>query len=130
MTAALLKNWAIKLSLTILAIFAPAGPMVLTVGALCIVDLVTGILAARKRGEAITSAGIGRTVSKLLVYEGAVLLAFLTQQYLTGPAVPCAQIVASLVGLTELTSCLENINELSGKDLLKSIIKKISSKNE
>ena len=130
MSARLLEDIGAKLLITVLAIFAPAKAMVLTTLSLCLVDLITGVLAARKRGETITSAGLGRTITKLAVYETAVLLAFLTQQYLTGPNVPCAQIVASLIGLTELTSCMENMNSISGTDVLKSVIDKLSSKNK
>lgn len=125
-----MRDWIIKISVTVAAMFAPAAPMILTVLALCLVDLITGIWAARKRGESITSAGISRTVVKLLVYETAILLAWITQLHLTGDAVPVAKIVASLVGITELLSCLENINTISGTNLLKTIIEKLGSKNQ
>ena len=121
-----MKNYLLALSTTLSAIFAPAKGMLVTALVLILIDLVTGIAAARKRKESINSAGIGRTVVKLMVYEISIALAFLTQTYLTGPNIPCASIVASLVGTTELLSCLENINEISGGQLLKQILDKIS----
>lgn len=122
-----MKNFLLALTTSLSAIFAPAKGMLLTALLLIVVDLVTGILAARKRKETINSMGIGRTVVKLVVYELAIGLAFLTQTYLTGPGIPCASIVASLVGTTELLSCMENINELSGGQLLKAILDKLST---
>lgn len=121
-----MKSWATALIISLQAIFQPAQSMFATVLVLIVADLVTGILAARKRGESVNSAGIGRTIVKLLIYELAIALAFLTQTYLTGPDIPCAKIVASLVGTAELLSVLENLNTLSNGQLLKSIIDKIS----
>lgn len=111
---------------TLQAIFQPAQAMILTVLVLIVCDLVTGILAARKQGKPIRSAGIGRTVVKLVIYELAICLAFLTETYLTGPSIAASKIAASLIGTTELLSVLENLNVLSNGDLLKSIIDRIS----
>lgn len=113
------------LALSIIAVFAPAKAMILTSLALVLVDLMTGIMAARAQKEPITSQGLRRTAAKLFVYEMAVMLGFLTQQYLTGPEVPVASIIAGLVGLTELTSCLENLNIIGGNDMLKAILDKL-----
>lgn len=125
-----MKGTALKLLVVLASVFAPAGPMLGTALALILIDLVTGVIAAKKQGLPITSAGIGRSVVKLLVYESAIALAFLVQKYMTGDAVPAASIVSGLVGMTELLSCLENINIISGGDLLKSIIAKLGSKNQ
>lgn len=122
-----MRNWITAVLVSLQAIFQPAQSMLLTALVLIVVDLITGIAAAKKMGKPITSAGIGRTVVKLLVYEVAIALAFLTETYMTGPAIPCAKVAASLIGTTELLSVLENVNILSGGDLLKSIIDKISS---
>ncbi len=115
------------LALSLLAVFAPAKAMILSSTCLVLVDLVTGVLAARKRGEAITSSGLSRTIAKLVIYELAICLAFLTETYLTGTAIPVANIVAGFVGITEMLSCMENLNDISGTDLLKALIKKLSN---
>lgn len=119
-----------SLTVATIAVFAPAKSMILASLALVIMDLITGILAARKQGLPITSAGLGRTVSKLLVYEAAILLAFVAQQYLLSSLIPAASIVSGVVGITELTSCLENLNIIGGNNILQSIIDKISSANK
>lgn len=118
------------LLLSVLAIFAPAQSMILSALALITLDLITGILAARKQGMPITSAGLRRTITKLCVYESAILIGFLAQQYLTGPSVPVANIIAGFVGITECLSCLENINIIGDGDLLKKLLEKLNSKNQ
>lgn len=122
-----MKNWLIALMTTAQVILEPAKPMFLTVLLLIFVDLVSGILAARKRGESVNSAGIGRTVVKLLIYELVICLSFLAETYLMGPLIPASKICASLIGTAELLSVLENLNTLSGGTLLKAIIDKITS---
>lgn len=112
--------------LAILAVFAPAQAMVLTSMSLVLVDLCTGLLAARHRKDKITSSGLRRTVIKLFIYEAAILLAFLTQTYLTGPGIPVSNIVAGFIGITELLSCMENMNEISGNKLLQTLIDKLN----
>lgn len=118
------------LAISIIAVFAPAKAMILTSLALVLVDLVTGVLAARKQGQPITSAGLRRTISKLFIYEIAILLGFLTQHYLTGDIIPVSNIIAGFVGLTELTSCLENLNTIGGGQILKAVLNKIGSVND
>lgn len=125
-----MKQILINAALAVTAVFMPAKAMFLTCLALVIVDLITGLSAARKRKEPITSSGIRRTVTKLLVYELAIALAYLTQKYLTGDSIPTANIVAGLIGITELVSCLENLNAISGQKLLKTIIDKLGSTNQ
>lgn len=87
-------------------------------------------MAAHKKKKPITSAGFRRTVVKVFVYEMAILTAFLTQTYLTGADIPVSSIVAGFIGLTELTSILENLNKVSDNKLLSTIISKLGSIND
>jgi phage-related holin len=118
------------LAVALLAVFAPIQSVLLTALTLVLADLITGILASRHRGEKITSAGLQRTVVKLLVYMAVIMLGFLTETYLTGSTVAICKIISSYVGLTELTSIMENLNEISGGSLLKSLISKLGSQNK
>lgn len=124
-----MKETLIKLLVVIATVLAPIKGALITCGMLVIIDLITGIWASKIRKEAITSAGIRRTVSKLFVYEIAIILAYFTEGYLTGADVPVLKVVTGLVGVTELLSCLENINTISGTNVLKTIIDKIGSEN-
>lgn len=121
-------NWKTIL-LSTLAVFAPIKAALATVLVLIVADLALGIWAAKKRGELITSAGLRRTVVKLVVYEVAVLLSFLAQQYLTGELVPVMQLTTAYIGLVEVKSVVENLNEISGTSLLKSLLDKLNSLN-
>lgn len=124
-----MKAWLIKLGLSTLALFAPVQSIMLSAMALIVFDLMSGIWAARKRGDEIKSAGLQRTIVKLLVYEVAIAIGFIAQHYLMGDSLPVCNIIGSYVGLTELTSCYENINEVAGGELLKQILDKLGSKN-
>ena len=90
-------------------------------------DLVLGVMAARKRGEKITSLGFRRTIVKLSIYEVAIMLGFLCETYMTGDLVPISKIIAGFIGITEMKSLMENLNEVSGTDLLKDIISRLAS---
>lgn len=125
-----MKNWIIHLAISALAAFAPAKSMILASMVLVLADLITGVLASKKAGRPITSAGLRRTVSKFFIYETAILLTFLTEKYLLSSMIPVSSIVAGMIGITELKSCLENLNEISGQDLLKQAINKLGSINQ
>ncbi len=125
-----MKEWGVKTIIVIAGIFAPVKGMLFTVGVLIVADMITGVLAARKRGEEINSGGLKRTIIKALIYEAAVMLGFLTETFLTGGTIPISNIIASLVGMTELLSVLENMNDIGDNPVLKSIIDKLSAINE
>lgn len=55
------------------------------------------------------------------------MLAYVTQTTLTGDLVPALRIVTGLVGATELKSCLEHLDELSGGDLFKKAVDTLTS---
>jgi len=122
-------KWFEALIVGVWAIFAPIHAAIIVSGVFIIADMITGIMAARKRGEPISSSGLRRTVSKFFVYEIALLLAFLGQKYLLGDIFPACQVVSGMIGIVELKSIFENLNELSGQDLLKMVLEKLNSVN-
>lgn len=124
-----MKHYLINGLLALAAVFAPAKGMIITVLALVTFDMITGIMAARKRKEPITSARIRDSVTKALLFEICLMLAFLTEQHLTGPEVPVCKWVAGLIGLSELKSVVENMDAVSGGALMKAILKKLGSEN-
>lgn len=125
-----MREWTFKIGLSLLAIFAPAHGVMTSVLVLILADCASGVWAAVKRGERISSAGLHRTMVKLLVYEVAIALGFIAQHYLLADTIPVINIVGSFIGITELTSAYENINEISGGKLLKEVIQKLKSKND
>ncbi len=117
-----LKNFL----LSTLLVFVPIQAALTAVLALVMADLAIGVVAARKRGERILSAGLRRTIAKLLVYESVLMLGFITETYLTGPLIPFSKIIAGFIGFTEIKSLIENLNEASGGELLKGLIDKLT----
>lgn len=115
---------------SIIAVFAPLTMVIVTTGVLVFVDLMTGILAARKRGEKINSGGLRRTTSKSVVYLAGVCLGFLVEKYMIHDAFPISKIISGVIGLTELKSILENFDTINGGSFFKSIIKKLGSIND
>lgn len=124
-----IKQYGLKLMGVILLVFAPMKSVLITVIVLTAIDLLSGVIAAKKRGELITSAGLKRTIIKLFVYELVVLLSYLTEQYLTGDLVPLVKILAGFIGITELKSVLENLEDITGIPILKMLIDKLTSLN-
>jgi hypothetical protein len=92
------------------------------VGLLIAVDFVTGILAARKRGEPITSRAMGRTIWKCVGYQLAVISGFALEWLVPG-GLPIAKLCAAAIGLSEFKSLAENIKAITGVDLW-AVIKK------
>lgn len=125
-----MKSFLSNLFVSAMAALAPIKPVMITVGILIISDLITGIWAARKRGEQITSAALGRTVSKMVVYQTAVVTGFLLQKYLLADAMPIVNIVGGIIGMVEFKSFVENANVIVDGDIMKEILKKLSSKND
>jgi len=125
----LLNKPLVKFIIGVALVFGPVKQMLITALCLVLADMVFGIFAARKRGEKLVSAGYGRTIVKIFVYGSSICLGFLTEKYLTGGTFPVLNIITSLIGLTEIKSILENLNEISGMDLLRAVLDKLSSVN-
>lgn len=125
-----MKQFFINLGLTLLGILSPIKPLMITVGVLIFMDLITGIWAARKRGEAITSAAMRRTISKMLIYQICLISGFLVEKYLLEGLIPASKLIASVMGVVELKSVLENANTITGMNLFKELIGRLGSKND
>src|ERR1700722_12629684 len=127
-----IEKYTLPSFLALVSIFSPAEGMIVTVVALCLFDLLSGLLAARKQKLPITSYGLKRTIIKLLVYELAICLSYLVGTYLIGPYLPLTNIVSSVIGLTELKSILENADIIAGKPILQSVLNALqrSSSND
>ncbi len=125
-----MKEWLAKISLAVLAALAPIQTVLISVGVLILADSVTGIWAAYKRGEKISSAAMRRTISKIVIYQTAVITGFLLETYLIDHLLPVTKIVAGIIGLVEFKSILENSNTIMGGDIFKMILQKLGSEND
>jgi phage-related holin len=125
-----MENW-IKSSLVgLVGIFAPIYMVMFSAGFLIFVDLITGCWKSVKQGQKITSAGWRRTVTKMCVYQIALMSGFLAEIYLLDNVIPVSKIVASAIGMTELLSIVENIEFIYGEPIFKKLIKKLGSVND
>lgn len=125
-----MKSYLSNLAISAMAALAPIKPVMITVGILIMSDLISGIWAAHKRGEPITSAALGRTITKMVVYQTAVITGFLLQRYLLADALPVVNLVGGVIGMVEFKSFIENANSIVGGDILRELIKQLSSKND
>ncbi len=116
--------------LACMAVFAPIKAVLITTLVLVLLDTVTGVYAAWKRKEPITSAQLRRSITKIFVYELALGMAFLAQQYLIGDTMPVCKLVSTLIGLVETKSILESLDEVNGKPIFTSLIASLGSKND
>lgn len=122
--------WLKAFGLSMLAVVSPAKSLFIAALALTGMDLLSGVAAAVKRGERISSAGGRRTITKGLVYCLAILAAFVAEKFLLADLVPASKLVAGAIGCVELKSCLENLNTVAGGSLFKSIVDKLGSSND
>jgi hypothetical protein len=121
-----MKNYIlnnISLFLTFLVVyFSPAYPIMLGIGFLVMMDFITGMVAAKKRGELITSKKMRPTVMKGFGYMASILIAFVVQKvFLTEMEV--MKIVSGLIAMIELKSLDENILDITGKSVFKQFLK-------
>lgn len=113
-----------------LAVFAPIQASLVTVVVLIFADLITGIWAAYKRDEQITSSGLRRTISKLILFEAGLALGFLAETYLLYGTLPLAKLIAGMIAMTELKSISENTDDILGESLFTVLMHKLGSDNE
>ncbi len=125
-----MKEFLLKTLIAIGAALAPIKMVMITVGFLILADLITGIWAAHKRGEKISSAVMRRTISKMFAYQMSVVGGFLLETYILGGSIPVSKIVAGVIGMVEFKSVLENSNVIVGDDVFAMILKKLGSEND
>lgn len=95
------------------AFLVPLGPFLGIVVFLVVCDLVTGLRAATKRGEVITSTGLRRTIEKIILYFIALLLSE-GMKVVFVPAAPVTYVTAFAIAITEFKSNIENIEAVTG----------------
>jgi len=72
---------------------------------------------------------MGRTVAKAVMYQIAVITGFLLETALGG-LIPVSKLVLGCIALVEGVSLFENLNTISGTNLFKVVLDKISAQKE
>lgn len=99
----------------ILSFFAPIQTLIIWTSVFVIADLVTGILAAKKRGEELKSSKLKKTIDKIVWYTLAITLAYgLDVNVLSFAVLYLANGVAGLCCGNELYSIFENVYCITG----------------
>jgi len=84
--------------------------------AVVIADTITGMKAARKEGQTITSKGLYRTTEKIVVYFVSIMIFEGAKNTFSIP-IPITYMVASMIAGTELFSIAENVKRITGVNL-------------
>ena len=110
----------------LIAFFTPITAMLLGVGFFTLVDTFTGMWAAKKRGEKIHSRAMGRTVTKMLFYSLAIILAH-GLEVIFMPWLAVTSVVAGYIALVEFRSNMENIGYITGIDIWNYLLNKFDA---
>jgi hypothetical protein len=125
-----MKEFFVKTFLVICSLLVPIQPMIISTGVIVFLDMILGIWAAKKRNEKITSAGMRRTISKMLIFHLSIISGFVVETWLIAGAFPISKLVAGVIGMVEIKSILENANTIYGSDLFKKILSNLGSQND
>lgn len=107
------------------AFITPLAPMLLLIGCLLLSDVFTAMWRDKLAKKPLHSKAMGKTVTKMILYMIAVLLAH-GMETVFG-LLPFVSITGGYVCLVEFKSNLENISEATGIDLWNAIKNKIDS---
>lgn len=122
-----MKQYLIPIITFLAAFFTPLAPAMLATGALILMDMVTGIYAAYKMGEKITSRKLSLTIGKMTMYITAIIAAHICETYLLNE-IAFVKITCSVIALTEFKSLSENILKATGLNIWKAIKEAIQRK--
>jgi len=96
--------------------FIPIKGFLLFTVAVVFADTITGIKAAKKENQRISSKGLYRTTEKIVVYFVAILIFEGAKNTFSIPF-PITYMVAMMISATELFSVAENIKRITGVEL-------------
>ena len=113
-----------------LAVFLPIKELMLTIGFLVAADMVVGIWKALKLKQRIRSRRMSDTVTKLLLYQIAIMSGFLIETFIISELIPITKLVATVIAVIEFKSIIESIESVTGKDLWSKIKSIIGRKSE
>ncbi len=108
------------------AFLVPVDQFLVFTTVLVMCDLYTGVRAAKKRKESIHSRGLRRTVEKIVVFYIAILLSEgMIQTFEI--AFNLTYFVAFAIAITEFKSNIENIEVISGVNVVKFVKERLFS---
>jgi hypothetical protein len=120
-----INKYIIQLLAVVSAFFLPISGILFLIGFAIFVDTLTGIWKSKKLGIPITSRGLSAIVSKLFLYEVAVILTYLIDKFilndiiLTFFSVPLmlTKVLSLVLVSIEAISISENYKAVKGIDI-------------
>lgn len=120
------KTWV----LACMSIFLPIRELMLTIGFLVGADMVVGIWKALKTGQQIKSRRMSDTITKMLLYQLAIVSGFLIEKYIITDMLPIAKLIGSVIAIIEFKSIVESIESVTGQNLWTKIKEVIGRKSD
>lgn len=120
-----MKTWLIHLWIGIVAFLTPLFPMALLVSTLIGTDFVFGLYRAYKTQEQINSRKMGHTISKMFLYNMAVLSVFMLEKIIVGTDMQFTKIAVGVIAMVELKSIDESFRILYGFSIYESLIERL-----
>ena len=113
------RFWAYCLA-SVISFLEPINTLILWLLIFIAVDMISGVWAAFKEGEIITSHGLQRTIVKFLMYSATIILLQGIDAYML-KFVECylAKIGCTLICGIELYSIFENCYRITGNEVFK-----------
>lgn len=120
--AQLFKDKIILVYQVFAAFILPIKPLIVLVGLMIVFDTISGIWKAKKKKEDITSRKLSRVVSKMLLYQVALITFYALDVYIFGEFIAIVtsiphfmtKFVAIFFVSVEFLSITENIKEVTG----------------
>lgn len=116
--------------LAAISIFLPIKELMLTIGFLVGADMVVGIWKSLKVGQPIRSRRMSDTITKMLLYQLAIVSGFLIEKYIITDILPIAKLIGSVIAIIEFKSIVESIEAVTGKNLWSKIKEVIGRKSD
>lgn len=120
-----MKTWLIHLWIGIVAFLTPLFPMALLVSTLIGTDFVFGLYRAYKTQEQINSRKMGHTISKMFLYNMAVLSVFMLEKIIVGTDMQFTKIAVGVIAMVELKSIDESFRILYGFSIYESLVERL-----
>lgn len=118
----LLIPFQTQITATLIVFFTPIYAAMIAVLILIMIDTITGIIAARRSKETITSKKFGGVVTKFVIYQTLIIAANLCELYLF-PLLPFLKISLAFLAITEFGSIGENFQKATGYSILRYVKK-------
>lgn len=127
------EHWLAKYFLLAIAalctFLSPIVPTLFFVGMISVIDFVTGIIGAKVKGEKIQSRKMIRKFYAVFGYFCGIMIAHILEMYF-GDVVPMTKAVVAIIAITEIQSVRENIEAITGVDILKPLERILKQKAE